>query len=95
MVVKPLSLRTIHKFLVPFLAFPLLLTATTGILFQIAVLNDRGDDFLWLLDLHQGHFGQINLTMLYPFLNGLGILTLLVTGLLMWLKLPVNTGYLD
>ncbi|MEO0536673.1 MAG: PepSY domain-containing protein [Cyanobacteria bacterium P01_A01_bin.123] len=83
-----LRLRQLHRALVPFLALPLLLTLTTGMLFQLAVISDRANDFLWLLDLHRGKFGQINLELIYPILNALGLLTLILTGLIMWLQSP-------
>ena len=83
-----LRLRQLHRTLVPVMVLPLLLTLITGVLFQFAVVGDRADDFLWLLELHRGKFGQINLDWVYPFFNALGLLTLLITGILMWLKLP-------
>ncbi|MFE4108504.1 PepSY domain-containing protein [Almyronema epifaneia] len=85
---NPLRLRQLHRALVPVMVLPLLLTLTTGVLFQFAVASDRANDFIWLLDLHRGKFGQINLDFVYPFLNALGLLTLLITGVLMWLKTP-------
>ena len=51
------------------MVLPLLLTLTTGTLFQFAVAGDRANDFLWLLDLHHGKFGQVNLEFLCPFLT--------------------------
>lgn len=85
---NPLRLRQLHRALVPVMVLPLLLTLTTGVLFQFAVASDRANDLIWLLDLHRGKFGQINLDFVYPFLNALGLLTLLITGVLMWLKTP-------
>lgn len=85
---NPLRLRQLHRALVPIMVLPLLLTLTTGVLFQFAVASDRANDFLWLLELHRGKFGQINLDFVYPFLNALGLLTLLITGVLMWLQTP-------
>ena len=76
--------RQLHKALVPFVAFPLLLTLTTGMGFQFAVAGGRANDFLWLLELHRGKFGSINLELIYPILNALGLLTLVITGLIMW-----------
>ena len=70
----------------PFVAFPLLLTLTTGMGFQFAVAGGRANDFLWLLELHRGKFGSINLELIYPILNALGLLTLVVTGLMMWIQ---------
>jgi hypothetical protein len=88
MAVTKRLLRKIHRVVVPFLTLPLLITAVTGVLFQIAVLSDQADQFLWLLDLHRGLFGTINLAMIYPLLNGSGLLVLIVTGVLMWLGFP-------
>lgn len=82
------SLRRLHRAIAPMMCAPLLLTLLTGMLFQIAVANNQGDQFLWLLDLHRGKFGSFNLEMLYPYLNGLGLLTLIITGTLMWLQTP-------
>ncbi|NEQ31291.1 MAG: PepSY domain-containing protein [Leptolyngbya sp. SIO4C5] len=79
-------LRQLHRTLVPIVVLPLLLTLTTGMLFQFAVASDRASDFIWLLALHRGKFGSINLEFIYPFLNALGLLTMIVTGTLMWLK---------
>ncbi|NER80189.1 MAG: PepSY domain-containing protein [Leptolyngbya sp. SIO1D8] len=83
-----LRLRQLHRALVPVMVLPLLLTLTTGVLFQLAVASDRANDFLWLLDLHRGTFGSVNLDFIYPILNALGLLTLLITGVLMWLQFP-------
>jgi len=66
--------------------FPVLLTITTGSLFQVAVLTGKGDKFLWLLDLHRGKFGTINLEIIYPFLNAFGLLFLAVTGITIWFQ---------
>lgn len=86
MSINQARLRQLHRALVPFVAFPLLLTLTTGMGFQSAVAGGRADDFLWLLELHRGKFGSINLELIYPILNALGLLTLVVTGLIMWLQ---------
>lgn len=88
MKINQVRLRRLHKALVPFVVLPLLLTLTTGMLFQIADASDRTKDFLWLLDLHRGKFGQINLELIYPFLNALGLLTLIITGSIMWYQSP-------
>ncbi len=85
---KTLRIRQLHRALVPFMVLPLLLTLTTGTAFQFAVAAGRAQDFFWLLELHRGKFGTINLEFVYPILNALGLLTLLITGLLMWLNLP-------
>ena len=81
-------LRQLHRALGPFMVLPLLITLTTGTLFQFAVASDRANDFLWLLELHRGKFGQINLEFIYPVFNALGLLTLVVTGSIMWWQSP-------
>jgi cytochrome b subunit of formate dehydrogenase len=81
-------LRQVHRAIAPIFVFPLFLTLLTGIGFQFASLNEASEDWFWLLDLHRGKFGVIDLQVIYPFLNAVGLLTLLVTGILMWLKIP-------
>lgn len=85
---KAYRIRQLHRALVPFMVLPLLITLTTGTAFQFAVAADRAQDFFWLLELHRGKFGSINLEFIYPILNALGLLTLMITGLMMWLGLP-------
>lgn len=53
---------------------PLLLTAMTGSTY--GALDSRGIELEWLLDLHQGRFGALNLSPYYSVL--LGICTLIV-----------------
>ncbi|MDJ0581073.1 PepSY domain-containing protein [Crocosphaera sp.] len=79
-------LRQLHYKIAPLMIFPLLLTVITGTLFQIAVVTGNADNFIWLLELHRGKFGRINLEMIYPFLNGFGLLMLGITGTIMWLR---------
>lgn len=90
MTAMKLNLRRLHRALAPIMCVPLLLTVTTGMLFQIAATNQQGDQFLWLLDLHRGKFGRFNMETVYPYLNGLGLLTLFLTGTLMWLQIPLK-----
>ena len=76
--------RRINRWLVPIAAAPLLLTAITGSL--DSVLLEQGIDAFWLLKIHTGQFGAVNLQPFYPIL--LGLLTILVTasGLAMLLR---------
>jgi len=76
--------RHAHRFLVPIAALPLLLTATTGVIYSI--LDQRGIEADWLLALHVGHFGPLNLQPVYSLLLGLCVLVLVVTGLMMWFR---------
>ncbi|MGK7942417.1 MAG: PepSY domain-containing protein [Crocosphaera sp.] len=79
-------LRQLHYKIAPLMIFPLLLTVLTGTLFQVAVVTGNASNFTWLLELHRGKFGRINLEMIYPFLNGFGLLMLGITGVMIWLQ---------
>ena len=78
--------RRIHRWLVPLAAAPLLITASTGSLYSL--LLERNIDAFWLLKLHTGKFGWLNLQPIYPIL--LGVLTIIVTisGIAMLLSSP-------
>lgn len=80
-------LRQLHRVLAPIMILPILLTLITGSLYQIVDLGGKQSDFIWLLDWHKGHFGSLNLEAIYPFLNALGLLTLAITGILMWVQM--------
>ena len=81
------NIRHLHRTLAPIMLLPLLLTAITGTAYQIADLIGQGDSFDWLLSLHKGNFGSLHLDIIYPFLNALGLLVLLFTGISMWLNM--------
>jgi uncharacterized iron-regulated membrane protein len=81
-----LRFRQLHRGLVPIMVLPLLLTSITGIVYQGVDLAGKGENFEWLLDIHKGEFGALNLETIYPFLNGLGLLFLLGTGTILWLQ---------
>ena len=66
--------RRAHRLVVPIVAAPLLLTAASGSLYSL--LLERGIDAFWLLKIHTGKFGPINLQPYYSVL--LGVLTLVV-----------------
>ena len=68
--------RQLHRWVVSIAAAPLLLTAATGSLYSL--LLEQGIDAFWLLKLHSGRFGPLNLQ---PFYSGLlGLFTLVVIG---------------
>ena len=67
--------RRVHRWLVPLAAAPLLMTASTGSLYSL--LLERNIDAFWLLKLHTGQFGWLNMQPFYPIL--LGVLTIVVT----------------
>tara|TARA_B100001094_G_scaffold188017_1_gene182253 strand:+ start:169 stop:441 length:273 start_codon:yes stop_codon:yes gene_type:complete len=68
--------RRIHRWLVPIAAAPLLITAISGSLYS--VLLEQGIDAFWLLKVHTGRFGMLNLQSFYPAL--LGVLTIVITA---------------
>ena len=71
--------RRIHRWLVPIAAAPLLLTAATGSLYSL--LLEQGIDAFWLLKIHTGRFGLINLQPAYPMVLGVMTLVLTISGL--------------
>ncbi|MDJ0697655.1 PepSY domain-containing protein [Mastigocoleus sp. MO_188.B34] len=86
MTIKKIHIRQLHYYLAPIMLFPVILSLITGSLFQVAAITGKGEEFIWLLELHRGKFGRINLEMVYPFLNAFGILILAITGITMWLQ---------
>jgi hypothetical protein len=84
------DIRHLHRTLAPIMLLPLLLTLLTGTIYQIFDLLGQPGSASWLLEWHKGHFGALNLEFIYPFLNALGLLTLLVTGITMWLRMRRN-----
>lgn len=76
------SSRALHRALVPFAAVPLIITAISGVVFS--VLDQRGVDADWLLEIHTGHYGPINLQPYYAYLLGICVLILVSTGAILW-----------
>lgn len=69
-------MRRVHRSLVPLAALPLLLTALSGSLY--GALSAREIDAFWLMKLHTGNFGAVNLQPYYS--TVLGVLTLFIAG---------------
>lgn len=82
--------RQIHRFLAPIMLFPVVLTLLTGMLYQLFDMAGQEDRVHWLMGLHKGDFRVLNLESIYPLLNGLGLLILVVTGFSMWLQTRRN-----
>ena len=85
---KQRQARRLHRWLVPIAAAPLLLTAGTGSLYSLLLENDI--DAFWLLKIHTGDFGPINLQPIYSVI--LGVLTVVVTvsGLVLLIRTPAR-----
>ena len=81
------NIRKVHRVVAPIMIVPIVLTLITGTIYQMFDLAGQGDSADWLLDAHKGHFGALNLEVVYPFLNALGLLFLAVTGVSMWLQM--------
>lgn len=79
-----LHIRNLHFKLAPIVVLPLFITLITGSLFQIAFFMGQGDNYWWLLDMHRGKFGNLDLEWIYPFLNAFGLLMMIVSGLILW-----------
>jgi uncharacterized iron-regulated membrane protein len=69
-------MRRVHRSLVPLAALPLLLTALSGSLY--GALSAQGIEAFWLMKLHTGNFGLLNLQPWYSSI--LALLTLFVIG---------------
>ena len=82
--------RKIHRLLVPIAAAPLLLTALTGSIYS--GLLEQGIDAFWLLKIHSGRFGPLNLQPYYSVLLGLLTLVLIISGVSLWLPRPKAKG---
>jgi cytochrome b subunit of formate dehydrogenase len=80
------NLRQLHRFLAPVMLLPIVLTVITGTLFQLGEMLGQEERVEWVLDIHKGNFGIIDLQTIYPFLNSLGLLLLVATGIVMWLQ---------
>ena len=80
--------RRLHRWLVPIAAAPLLLTAGSGSLYSL--LLEQNIDAFWLLKIHTGNFGAINLQPIYSVM--LGVLTFVVTvsGLVLLIRTPAR-----
>ena len=70
--------RQLHRWVVPVAAAPLLLTAATGSLYSL--LLEQGIDAFWLLKIHSGRFGPLNLQPFYSGLLGVFTLVVIVSG---------------
>ena len=73
-----MNFRRIHRVIVPVAAAPLLLTSLSGSVYS--GLLDQGIDAFWLLKLHTGRFGPINLQPYYSVVLGILTIALIISG---------------
>jgi hypothetical protein len=77
------TFRKYHRFLALIVALPLILTTITGMLVTVVAewKINFGISRSFLLGLHNGEL--FHLEGIYPILNGLGLLVMLITGITM------------
>ena len=80
--------RRLHRWLVPIAAAPLLLTAGSGSLYSL--LLEQNIDAFWLLKIHTGNFGAINLQPIYSVMLGVLTVVMTVSGLVMLIRTPAR-----
>ena len=80
--------RRLHRWLVPIAAAPLLLTAGTGSLYSLLLEHDI--DAFWLLKIHTGDFGPINLQPIYSVILGGLTVVVTVSGLVLLIRTPAR-----
>ena len=78
----PRRSRKLHRWLVPIAAAPLALTSLSGALYGTILYYNI--DAPWLLRLHTGNFGVINLQPIYSPLIGLFSLILIASGITLY-----------
>jgi len=78
--------RHLHRLLVPIAAAPLALTALSGAIYGTVLSFNL--DAPWLLRLHTGNFGLLNLQPIYSPLIGLLTLVLVISGISLMIKTP-------
>ena len=76
--------RRLHRILVPIAAAPLALTSLSGAIYGTLLYWNM--DASWLLRLHTGNFGVINLQPFYSPLIGILTLMLVASGLALLLN---------
>ncbi|NBW63582.1 MAG: hypothetical protein EBR33_10730 [Synechococcaceae bacterium WB4_1_0192] len=76
--------RRLHRLLVPIAAAPLALTSLSGAIYGTILYYNI--DAPWLLRLHTGNFGVINLQPYYSPLIGILTLVLVISGLSLLLR---------
>lgn len=76
--------RKLHRLLVPIAAAPLALTSLSGAIYGTILYYNI--DAPWLLRLHTGNFGVVNLQPFYSPLIGILTLVLVISGITLLLQ---------
>ena len=83
---KTIKIRQLHKLLAPIMVLPIIFTVITGVIYQIGELGGFEDQIRFIIHWHKGNFGYLDFQKSFPFLNGIGMLVLSITGLQMYFK---------
>jgi len=82
------SFRKYHRIFAPIVLLPLLVTVITGVTFNLSEewfkFPEKVNELI--ITIHKGGYLGEKLTPLYVLLNGLGLVFMLVTGVLMLLN---------
>jgi hypothetical protein len=80
-----LNARSLHRFLTPIFFLPLIVSASTGIIYRLgkAWFGLSAEQAEFFLDIHQGSYLGKDLRALYVLIVGLGLLAIIVTGIQM------------
>lgn len=79
------KLRKWHRLLAPIIFLPLFATAFTGVAYRVGRtwFNAPPEVGKFLLYIHQGTFLGQDLRVFYVLLNGLGVIAMLISGIVM------------
>lgn len=77
--------RKLHRVLGPLLALPIFVTSLTGVWYRVSKSWFGGSEKLgnFLMYIHQGTFLGDDLRVFYVLLNGLGVISMLASGMIM------------
>ena len=87
-----MQIRELHRRIAPLVILPLLITVCSGVSYRLARdwFGFSRDQVHWLMVLHEGEWLGAHGETIYVLLNGLGLIWMLSTGLLMllgkWLR---------
>jgi len=79
------TLRKLHRKFAPIVFLPVFLTAFTGVFYRVArswfgASEELGD---FIMFIHQGEFLGKDLRVFYVLLNGLGLIAMVATGIIL------------
>ncbi|MDY7020288.1 MAG: PepSY domain-containing protein [Cyanobacteriota bacterium] len=80
------TLRQFHRQLAPIIMLPFLITAITGVAYRLGKswFGLSRDQVHFLMVIHEGEYLGKQLEPIYVLLNGLGLLFMLATGIVIW-----------